>query len=228
MTEKTIEEQLEALKAKNNELLSELSGLKEVKKSIDTLGGLDTIKSIVESSEEHKRQVAAKSTDLETVRTQLTGQIEAERKKAEALKNRVATTKLNEKLRAVVTEQGGVWEVLEPHLKKRVKYSYDEETDDIKIDVLDTKGENLIINGAPGELGHLVGEFKQSETFKRTFEINTPRTGTGTPPPNNVKSSASSKNPFLNGSLDEQTKLWQTNNPLARRLQAEAKGQVSA
>lgn len=227
MSEKTIEEQLDALKAKNTELLSELSGLKEIKKALDSLGGIDTIKGIVESSEEHKKQVAAKSNDLETVRTQLNGQIEAERKKAEALKNRVATTKLNEKLRAVVTEQGGVWEVLEPHLKSRVKYSYDEESDDVKLEVLDGKGANLLVNGAPAELSHLVGEFKQSEAFKRTFEINTPRTGTGTPPSAATKSSASAKNPFINGTIDEQTKLWQTNNALARRLQAEAKGAVA-
>lgn len=223
MSDKTIEEQLEALRAKNTELLAELSGLKEIKKSLDGLGGLDTIKTIVESSEEHKRQVAAKSTDLETVRNQMNAQIAEANKKTETLKNRVATTKLNEKLRAVVTEQGGTWEVLEPHLKSRLKYTYDEDLDDIKIDVLDAKGQNMIVNGAPGELSHLVGEFKQSDTFKRTFEINTARSGTGNPP-SNIKSNSTAKNPFINGTIDEQTKLWQTNNALARRLQAEAKG----
>jgi hypothetical protein len=218
----TLEEQIEALNKKNKELLDEMAGLKGLKKTLDDLGGLDTIKSTIESSEEFKKAVAAKSNDLETVRAQLTGQITEANKKTEALKNRVATTKLNEKLKSVVTEQGGNWEILEPHLRSRVKYSYDEDQDDVKIDVLDSKGQNLMINGAPADLNALVGEFKQHDTFKKTFEINTARSGTGVPPSANGKSSATSNNPFVNGNLDEQTKLYQKNPSYAKKLMADA------
>jgi len=60
----------------------------------------------------------------------------------------------------------------EPHLKSRVKCSYDEDADDVKIDVLDSKGQNLLVSGNPADLGHLVGEFKQSDLLGASFNPN--------------------------------------------------------
>ncbi len=218
----TLEEQVEALNKKNKELLDEMKPFKDLKKSLDDLGGLDTIKAILNSNEELKKKVETASTDVNVVRTQLTSQIEAEKKAKENLKNRVAKTKLNEKLRTVVTEQGGVWDILEPHLNSRVKFEYDENTDELKLEVLDKEGKALMSNGKAAELSDLVGEFKTNESFKKTFEINTARSGTGTPPATGGKTSPN--NPFVGGTLDAQTKLFQENPTLARRLQAEAKG----
>ena len=223
MSDKTPEEQLEALKAKNAELLNDMASLKELKKGLDALGGLDTIKSIVESSTEFKEKAAKASNDVEVVRSTLSAQVEAANKKAEAFKNKIVSTRVESQLKSVVQEQGGVWDLLEHKIKSRVKHSYNEDTDEVKIEVLDEKGAPHFINGKEAVLSDLVGEYKTSDVFKRAFEINNTRSGTGAPP-STTGAKTSPSNPFLNGTVDEQTKLWQTNNTLARRLQAEAKG----
>ena len=224
MSDKTPEEQLAAMQAKNAELLSEMATLKDLKKGLDALGGLDTIKSIVESSAEFKEKAAKASNDVETVRNTLTAQVEAANKKAESFRNKIINSRAESQLRQAVTEAGGTWDLIEHKVKSRVKQVYNEDTDELKLEVLDEKGAPHFVNGKEAGLTDLIGEYKASDIFKRAFEINTQRSGTGVPP-SAAGGKTSPNNPFVNGNLDEQTKLFQQNPTQARRLQAEARGQ---
>ena len=227
MNDLTPEQELERLRNHNKELLNDLASLKQIKSSIDELGGIEQIKNIFESSEELKNRVAEASTNVETVRTQLSKKLEEKDKALQAFKNRVLDSRVNETLKSAVTKAGGIWDLLDTKVKSRVKYEYNDETDELKVNVLDAEGKPALKEGNPYTLDDLVGEFKQNETFGRAFEVNKERSGTGVPPTQGAKKT-SFNNPFLSKDIDEQTRLFQKDPNLARRLQAEARAQIRA
>lgn len=218
------EEELEALKKKNKELLDDLAPLKALKKTLDELGGVDAIKSAIEESSELKTKLTEKSTDVDTVRNQLTGKLTAAEKKAEALKSRIANTKVESKLKELAKEHGATWEFIEGRVKSRVKYEYNDETDALTLKVLGADGQPLMKDGKEAELSSIFDELKADDVFKKAFEVNTARSGTGSAPSGNASKGGSKDNPFVGGTIDEQTKLFRERPDYARRLQKEAMG----
>ncbi len=225
MSDKTPEEQIEALKLANKGLLDDLAPLKELKKSIDAFGGFESLKTTIESSSELKKKLEETSTNVEVVRTTLNKKVADAEKRYTDLKAKLANSKLEGILKSAVTEAGAEWDLISHKVKERVKHTVNDETDEVTVEVLDDKGQPMSAGGKAAGLSDLLNEFKSHATFGKAFGVinNTSKSGAGVTngggkPLNN------GKNPFIGGSVDEQTALWRTNQPLARRLQAEAQG----
>jgi prefoldin subunit 5 len=220
------ERELQALKAKNGELLSDLAKLKQIRKTIDELGGLEQIKEIVLTKKEAARKQVEESGDVQAIKRQYQEEVSTLQQQLQQLRQEQLNSKVDEKLRSVVESQGGVWELVAPAIKKQIHADMD--GGQLNIEVLDNTGHIWVKEGRDATVEDLLEKLKGDPVYSRAFANDNRqplRTGSG---------AANSRrkpetNPWLkdNFSLQEQTRVWLDNPTKARRMMEEAGVEVA-
>ena len=172
----TLQQSNDSLLNKNSELLNEL---KQVKSSLAELGGLDTIKEIVTTTQAQKQAKFEEENNLEQLKEHFEQQIATEKNRNDELINSIVQNQIDAQLKSAVTKANGKYEVLEPHLKKQVKGEYIDGK--VKMTITDSNGMPMMTEGKDASLNDLIGSFKNNETFARTFDAAANITGSGTP-----------------------------------------------
>lgn len=204
----------ESLLNKNRELLDEL---KQIKNTVNDLGGLDTVKEVVTKSQEQQRQEMEQENSLDQLKSHYQEEIEKANRKNQELINSMVDSTVEQQLKSAVSKAKGSYSLLEHKLKNQVEGVF--EDGKVKLTVKDSNGMPLMVDGKEAGLTDLVEQFKANEEYSRAFDINQGITGSGTPPGPGAKLIEEPK------SLDDLTELYKKNP--ARAMEAmKAKGLV--
>jgi hypothetical protein len=214
------------LEEKRDELLGTVNSLKEFKKAIEGIGGIDKLKDL-----QTKAQEAAAKAEQERL-----GKLTADEKLAEIEGNykreiqtrderlskwqsqavkRAVEAALNDAVRA----DEGVPELLTHALLSRVEGSMDDDGN-ISIKVKGPNGQNLDDKGNAFTLKSLVSEFKANDTYAPAFKAN-PASGAGGRKSN---AAVSSDNPFAKNTenVTKQMEMIKNQPELARSMASAA------
>ena len=220
------------LLAKNRDLLDKHS---VYKKSIDDLGGLDTIKtrlSSVEQAEQARQQAAlqveAASNDVESVRKSMQQMLADKDAKLEAYAKRDVNYQVDKKLSALAKKHDADLEMLTPFLSPRTKTVTDE-AGNVSIKVFNADGTPMLKgNMEDATVDDLFVEYSNHPKYGQFFGA-TNRSGSG------AKASAITgsqvDNPFMTGTpafnLTKQSELLRNNPQLANMLASQANYKLS-
>lgn len=211
------------LVAKRDELLG---SNRDLKTFIDTHGGQDRIKTLADTAakaDEATRKAAASSSDVETVRSHMTGEIKARDTTISKLLGTIKDGKVKSAISTALSEAGGDEKLLGPHIATRVKSDVND-AGDVTITVLKADGNPWLVGteGKAATLADLLGEMKTDASLAKGFSASGAR-GSG------AAASSSQlhgiKNPWMKGkefNLTEQTKIMLSNPDLAKTLAAAA------
>lgn len=198
------------LKQKRDQLLGEKRQLEAQLKEVDDLGGVEALKDLPKAKEEiSKKSDAEKS---------LAEQVKDLQKQLNDQRTQNVNEKLSAKLSKEIRDAKGVPELLEGHVKGRIKHEVDDKGA-LKVTVLDKNGAPLLVDGRDATLTDLLTEFKAHPTLSRAFEA--PALGGSNTKPS-LQSTAG--NPFAKATLNitEQGRLLKTDKPRAIQLANEA------
>lgn len=195
-----------ALKANRDAILGEKKELERKLAEIEALGGLAALKAVPELDKTVKTKTAAESTYAEQVREL--------QKQLTAMKDQVVNKELQAKLSQEIRDAQGAPELLESHIKSRIKHELDQ-NGQLKITVLDKNGIPLICDGRDATIKDLLSEFKGNTVLARAFDAPA-LNGAGTKPTNG----SGAPNPFAKTTLNlsEQGRLVRTDRTEAIRL----------
>ena len=210
-----IEANEKPLRATKDQLLGEKRALEQQLKEVNDLGGLEKLKSAPKLEEEVGKKTAAEQSYAEQVR-QLQTQLDD-------MKNQNVSSKLAAKLAQEIREAKGAPELLEHHVKNRIKHSLDE-SGNLKVTVLDKSGVEMFVNGKEASIGDLLNEFKGNTTFARAFEA--PALSGASTKASTTTNTVS--NPFNKATLNitEQGRLIKSDRQRASQLASEAGAQI--
>lgn len=198
------------LKQSKDAILGEKLELARKLAEIEALGGLAALQELPKTKEAVKtksEQETAYAEQVKALQTELNG-----------IKAREVNGLLQAKLHKEIRDADGVPELLETHLRSRIKHEQDD-AGALKVTVLDRNGIPMIVDGKDASLKDLLTEFKANTTLARAF--NAPAlNGGGT----KTTVSTSAVNPFspATKNLTEQGRLLKTDKPAAIRLANEA------
>lgn len=112
---------------------------------------------------------AEKDGSVESVKTHFSGLLSAKEQELNDLRASILNEKVSNKLNAAIREVKGVPELLEPHLRGRIKADLVEGK--VKISVLTANGMPMLnTDGKDATLVDLLNEFKGNAIFGRAFE----------------------------------------------------------
>jgi hypothetical protein len=163
---------LEEIKApvvsKNNELLSELAQLKELKKSLESFGGLEKIKETFEKAKNLETTTTKKDESFEALKSHLETELKKREDTIESFKQKFTQTRTESLLDMAIAENKGVKELLKPLLKDRVRASLGES--DVEIEILNDDGKPMFVDGRPATVNDLLASMKKNPIYARAFE----------------------------------------------------------
>jgi len=217
--ENQLDREVIALKNKNQELLSDLAKMKQFRKTIDELGGLDTFKEIVTKQKEAKLKQVEDSGDMAAIKKQYQDEVAQLKTQLDNLNKDRLNTKVEEQLRQAVQEAGGIFELVAPAMKKHVHAEMTE--DGLNLEVLDETGHLWIKDGRDAKLSDLVEKLRADTIYSKAFDkAMAVKTGSGA----TNSRRRPEVNPWLSESrdLEVQTKIWLDNPDKARRMMQEA------
>lgn len=216
--------QIEAAKTplvqKRDELFAQLGESKKTLKQIEELGGLETLTNLRTTAQENEAArkaaelaAAEKNGDSERIKSHYAEQLAAKDKEMSDLRNSILQEKVSAKLNAAIREAKGVPELLEPHLKGRLKASM--EDGKVKLTVLDENG----IESLNKSVKDLVEEFRGNSVYGRAFEASA-ASGAGSRPSNATATGGNPWNPASKNTT-EQMRMYRTDKAAAVRMAAE-------
>lgn len=213
--QKIIQSAIEAaeapLKRSKDELLGEKKQLQKQLKEVDDLGGIEALKEVPKVKEE-----AAKKTNEEHT---YADQVKALQKQITDMRERDVNSKLNARIQNEIRELKGAPELLESHVKSRIKHEVSEDGS-LKVTVLDTNGVPMFVDGKEAGIKDLLTEFKGHQTLSRAFDA--PQlNGAGSKP---SAATTTAANPFASATknLSEQGRLVKSDRNRAVQLANEA------
>lgn len=198
-----LSQEKESLLNKNKELLGDLSSLKDLKRTIEELGGLDTIKNIFEERQSAERKKLEENNSVDQLKQHYTTELEKERKEKSQLIQGIIDQRVETELKSAVTKEKGSYDLLEHKLRKHIDAQY--ENGRVTLRVLDENGMPKLVDGKEAGLSDLVREYKENEVFARAFDGAANIQGSGAPVGGVVTQGSSP------GSLQELTELYRKN-----------------
>ena len=213
----TLQVERDALYNKNQELLSDLSGLKAFKRQIEELGGLDTINTLVEAQKASAQQKLEDTNSVDQLKEHFNTEIATEKNKNNTLIQSIVDAHIETQLRAAVTKSKGSYELLDAKLRTQVTGEFADGK--VKLTVIDANGLPMLVDGNDGSLSDLVESYKTNETYARAFDAASDVTGSGAPVGGKVAVAAQAQ------TLEELTALYKKN-PAAAMEAMKAKGFV--
>lgn len=176
-----IDSSVSGLTSKNQELLADL---KTLKSSIDELGGLDQLKSIVQETAAQKS--AREKAELERARaegnvneieTRYAEQLQQKDQELSTLKTSIVDKEVTNVLNSAISKAKGS-DLLEPFIRKRVKGAFNK--DQIEVEVLNENGTPMLTNkGTRATVDDLIEEFKTNTRYMSLFS-GSGKSGSGT------------------------------------------------
>jgi len=166
----------DSLLNKNSELLNEL---KQVKASLNELGGLDQLKELVRTTQANKQAKLEEDNSLEELKAHFDEQITAANTKNEQLVDGIVQNQIDTQLRSAVTKAKGSYTLLEHQLKNQVNGEYIDGK--VKLTINDSNGMPMMTEGKDASLTDLVDTFKTNDDFARAFDATANISGSGTP-----------------------------------------------
>jgi hypothetical protein len=181
---------------------------------------LKTFEDAATAAENARRAAEAdaieKGGNAEEVKKHFTGLLTAKEQELAQVRESILTEKVANKLNAAIREAKGVPELLEPHLRGRIKAEMVDGK--LKMSILTVNGMPMMVGDKDATLSDLLGEFKSNATFGRAFEA--PAAGgaggkaSGTTTPGNPWAPATRN-------VTEQMRLYRTDKAAAIRAAAE-------
>lgn len=190
----------DSLVSKNQELLNEL---KQLKATVNDMGGLDSLKQIVATNTQQKQEQLEKENSLDALKAHYDEQIGLANKKNDELTNSIVQNTIDAQLKSAVTKAKGSYTLLEHQLKTQVQGVYD--NGQVKLSVNDKNGMPLMVDGKEATLTDLVNAYKTNEEFARAFDVSQGITGSGAPAGSQITSSKAPE------TLSEITELYKKN-----------------
>ena len=221
-----INSELAPLKAKRDELLARNSELSALAKELESLGGLETIKSLkaaadkaAADAEEARLNAMKKDNKTAELEQHYNGLLSQRDEKMTKLQQKLINREVEAALQSAIAEEEGSALLLMPHLKNRIEAVMDDEGQ-ISIVVKGAAGQTTDESGKPLSVKSLVAETKKNPEFAMAFKAN-PASGGGNRP-NTGKGNAG--NPFAEATrnVTKQMELIKANPDLARTLAKEA------
>ena len=220
--EELVAAEVTGLKAKNSELLGKTQDLKskyETVKDVD----VEKYQEMIAKENKAEEDLLFEKNEFEKIRekdrNEFDHRVSALQNKNEKLSNSLNTFVIEKELNSAISEQDGNPLFLMPHMKNRVEL--EENENGFEVVVKDALGNNMFNqDGGKASVEDLVKEFKGNNMFLGAFKgSGSSGTGTQTSP----KTTGSGiVNPFKNGDIDAQTKLFSSNKALYDQLKAEA------
>jgi len=205
---------------KRDELLGELTTAKATLSKVNALGGLDALTSAQTARADAvaaQQAALVASGDVEAVKRQYSEQLSAKDSELQTLRQSMIDEKVSSKLNKEIRDADGVPELLEPHIKGRIRSELVDGK--VRITVLSTTGAPMLnTDGKDAGLGDLIAELKASAIFKRAF--NAPAiSGSGT----RQSGVAGQSNPWnpATRNITQQMSLYRTDPASAKRQAAE-------
>lgn len=166
----------------NPELAARIEQLVELKKQPlvskrdELLGELKTARQQLEAAQAELEAARARTEQkVEEVHPnqldQLRTMLQQREQELAQIKTAAEQAKIESQLSSVIKEARGVYELLEPHLRGRVKLV------DGQIQVFDTSGNPMYKNGEPAQLRDLVEEMRTNPIYGRAFDATASGTG---------------------------------------------------
>jgi hypothetical protein len=214
------EKHKEPVLSKNKELLGKHSDLQ---KQINELGGFEKLKTLAQQAADAQRvadEAAAKSGDVESVRRQAQAEIEKRDQRIAAMEQRELVAKTSSVVSKAIREAEGVSDLLEPHVRARIKSTLDADGK-VTLTVLAADGTEMLADGVkPATVSDLLAELKANPTFAPAFTAKT-ISGTGAKPNAGPQGIA---NPWMVPTLNitKQMELVRSNPTLAKAFAAAA------
>lgn len=200
--------------SKRDELLAEASSLKALKKELDGLGGLDTVKSLKQkadeaaaAAEQARLEKLSKEGDRAELEKHYKAQLAERDGKLQAFQNKLLSKEVDAAITAAIGDEGYP-KLLLPHLRDRVQASFNADGEVV-----------LAVKGAAGQeltMAELIAEFKASPDYAAGFKAHA-ASGGGT---KRTTGSAQGNNPFVKGSenLTKQSELIKNSPAVAKQL----------
>lgn len=193
----------ESLLNKNKELLGDISSLKDLKRTIEELGGVETIKSVFDERKQAEQKHLEENNSVDQLKQHYTTEIEKERKEKEQLIQGIVDQRVETELKTAVSKEKGSYDLLEHKLRKHIQAEYVDGK--VQMKVMDENGMPLLVDGKEAGLSDLVKNYKQNETFARAFDGTANIQGSGAPVGGTVGTKSSPE------SLQELTELYRKN-----------------
>lgn len=213
-----LQAQLTSLQNKQSEILNEQVRLKQIAREVDSLGGLDTIKGMVETA-----PIVTKET--ESVIKQKDDHIHTLEDRLNAFEQRIMDKEFSTQLRDSLSKAGvdgrsldNITSVIKPHIKTRVNASMVD--GNTQLNIVGRDNNPMLVDGRDAELGDLVKELATDPVFEDFFKKNFK--GSGAQPGSATQTTTN--NPFLKETEDvvKQRELYMSNPDKAARLAKEA------
>lgn len=177
-----LDEYKKPLIQKRDELLGEMSTLKEKVKSV---GNVDELRSKAEERdtfekqlEEYKNKASQGDEKYDQLKQSFEQKLEEERKAAQTIKEQFKNSKLDSLVTSAISKHKGVPELLKPVVQSRIKAEFNE-TGDVDVTVLDKNGKPYYKDGEEATVENIVEELKSDELYRRAFD-GTGSSGSGT------------------------------------------------
>jgi hypothetical protein len=216
-----IEQAKTPLVQKRDELLSQIANYKSTLSKVDELGGIETLTQAQQArlEAERARQAAlAASGDVEAIKKQYSDQLSNKDQELTALRQSILDEKVTSKLSSAIREAKGVPELLEPHLKSRIRSELVDGK--VQITVLTSAGTPMInSDGKDATVADLLNEFRSSPIFQRAFEAPI-ASGTGARASSGAPTSNNPWNP-ASKNITQQMQMYRQDPATAKRLAAE-------
>lgn len=200
---------------KRDELLEKSKTHKTFADSVNSLGGLDSLREIVES--QHKQ--AEDSNDVEKLKSHYAELLKAEQDRVAKLSNSFISEKTSSALTKAITAKGGNTKLLEPILKSRIQGEIEDGS--VKIKVLDSTNSPMLVEGRDATIEDLVNEFAQSTDYKPAFDA-AHKTGSGAKAGSGKAAETFAVKVGEAGNLEKLTELYKKNPQRAKEMMREA------
>lgn len=215
------EKSKEPVLSKNKEVLGKFS---ELQAQIKDLGGLDALKTLAQQAADARaaaEAAALKSNDVEAVRKASQAEIEKRDQRIAAMEQRELSAKTTSAVSKAIAAADGVAELLEPHVRARIKSTLDVDGK-VSITVLNTDGTEMLNGVNKATVKDLIAELKANPTYQPAFKTTT-QNGSGAKggAPGDTSGMV---NPFLPATRNftKQNEIARTNPALAKALAAAA------
>lgn len=217
-----VEAQTRGLKTKRDELLGNQAALN---KRFEQYGGLDGMEALAKQAadaeqarKKAEQEVLEKSGNVEDVKKHYSGQLSAAQQELADLKAAILNEKVSAKINAEIREAKGVPELLESHVRSRVRSEMVDGK--LKITVLNASGGPMLKDdGKEASVKDLISELRTNAIYQRAFEAPTAG-GTGGKESSGASVAANPWNPVTKN-VTEQMKLYHQDKAAAQRMAAE-------
>ena len=211
----TLTQERIALLSKRDELLDKNNEHKQFADSVSSLGGLDTIRELVETS--HKQ--AEESNDVDKLKSHYAELLKAEQDKSNRLSSSYISEKTSSALTKAITDKGGNAKLLEPILRSRIQGEIQDGT--VKIKVLDGTNSPMLVEGRDATIEDLVNEFSQNQDYKPAFDA-IAKSGSGAKAGHGKAAETFTVKVGEAGNLEKMSELYKKSPQRARELMREA------